>query len=102
MIYSLILPSITVSFGQIPPLVRSLREQLIETLDADFVLTLCAAKLPKRVILWKHVLHNAVVPTLMLLSVNLSYLIGGTPYNTPPTRHASKYSLLTISLIPAP
>ena len=78
MIYSLILPSITVSFGQIPPLVRSLREQLIETLDADFVLTLCAAKLPRRVILWKHVLHNAVVPTLMLLSVNLSYLIGGT------------------------
>ena len=64
MIYSLILPSITVSFGQIPPLVRSLREQLIETLDADFVLTLCAAKLPRRVILWKH--------------VNLSYLIGGT------------------------
>ena len=61
MIYSLILPSVTVSFGQIPPLVRSLREQLIETLDADFVLTLRAAKLPRRVILWKHVLHNAVV-----------------------------------------
>lgn len=78
MIYSLILPSVTVSFGQIPPLVRSMREQLIETLDADFVLTLRAAKLPRRVILWKHVLHNAVVPTLMLLSVNLSYLIGGT------------------------
>lgn len=78
MVYSLILPSVTVSFGQIPPLVRSLREQLIETLGSDFVLTLRAAKLPRRVILWRHVLHNAVVPTLMLFSVNLSYLIGGT------------------------
>lgn len=78
MLHSLILPSITVAFGQIPPLVRSLREQLLEVLDSDFVLTLRAAKLPHRYILWKHVLRNAVVPTLMLLSVNLSYLIGGT------------------------
>ena len=54
MLHSLILPAITVSFGQIPPLVRSLRERLLEVLEADFV------------------------PTLMLFSVNLSYLIGGT------------------------
>ena len=78
MLYSLVLPSVTVAFGQIPPLVRSLREQLLEVLSSDFVLTLRASKLPRRVILWKHVLKNAVVPTLMLLSVNLSYLIGGT------------------------
>ena len=77
MVYSLVLPAVTVAFGQIPPLVRSLREELIETLDADFVLTLKAARMP-RIIMWKHVLRNASVPTLMLLSVNLSYLIGGT------------------------
>ncbi len=75
---SLILPAITVSFGQIPPLVRSLRERLLAVLEADFVTTLRAAKLPRRTILLRHVLRNAFVPTLMLFSVNLSYLIGGT------------------------
>ena len=76
MIYSLILPSITVSLGQIRRLCVPLRAS-DETLDADFVLTLLCSKTSRHVILWKHVLHNAVVPTLMLLSVNLSYLIGG-------------------------
>ena len=74
---SLMLPAITVSFGQIPPLVRSLRERLITVLSADYVTTLRAAKLPRRV-LFLHVLRGAFVPTLMLFSVNLSYLIGGT------------------------
>ena len=76
--HSLILPAITVSFGQIPPLVRSLRERLLTVLGADFVTTLRAAKVPGRRILFGHVLRNAFVPTLMLFSVNLSYLIGGT------------------------
>ena len=78
MVYSLVLPAVTVSFGQIPPLVRSLRERLIEVLGADFVTTLKAAKVPRRVIFLRHILRNAFIPTLMLLSVNLSYLIGGT------------------------
>lgn len=78
MLVSLTLPAITVSFGQIPPLVRSLRERLLEVLQADFVTTLRAARLPERRILMGHVLKNAFVPTLMLFSVNLSYLIGGT------------------------
>ncbi len=78
MFQSLVLPAFTVAFTQIPPLVRSLREQLLEVLDADFVLTLRMARMPKRRIYWKHVLRNAFVPTLMLLGVNVSYLIGGT------------------------
>ncbi len=78
LLYSLTLPAITVSFGQIPPLVRSLRERLVEVLNADFVITLKAARIPSRRIFFGHVLRNAFVPTLMLFSVNLSYLIGGT------------------------
>ena len=78
MVYSLILPAVTLSFGQIPPLVRSLRERLLEVLGADFVTTLKAARIPSRRIFFGHVLRNAFVPTLMLFSVNLSYMIGGT------------------------
>ncbi|MGN0372702.1 MAG: ABC transporter permease [Enterocloster sp.] len=77
MLHSLTLPAVTVAFGQIPSLVRSLREQILEVLDSDFVLTLKAARVPRNVI-FRHVLRNAMIPTLMLLGVNISYLIGGT------------------------
>ena len=75
---SLALPAITVAFSQIPTLVRSLRAQMLEVLESDFVVTLRAAGIPSRVILFKHVLRNSALPTLMLLGVNISYLIGGT------------------------
>ncbi|MFM1655000.1 ABC transporter permease [Brevibacillus sp. B_LB10_24] len=77
-LYSLTLPAVTVAFSQIPTLVRSLRAQMLEVLESDFVVTLKAAGIPNRIILFKHVLRNAALPTLMLLSVNISYLIGGT------------------------
>ncbi len=74
---SLVLPALTVALGMSPPLVRSLREQLLEVLDADFVVTLRAARLPR----WRislHVLRNAAAPTVALLGLNVAYLIGGT------------------------
>ncbi|MCM3699997.1 ABC transporter permease [Paenibacillus macerans] len=77
-LHSLTLPAITVAFSQIPTLVRSLRVQMLEVLEADFVVTLKAAGIPSSVILFKHVVRNAALPTLMLLGVNISYLIGGT------------------------
>jgi ABC-type dipeptide/oligopeptide/nickel transport systems, permease components len=77
-LYSLTLPAITVAFSQIPTLVRSLRAQMLEVLGSDFVVTLKSARIPNRTILFRHVLRNSALPTLMLLGVNISYLIGGT------------------------
>ncbi|WP_339318191.1 ABC transporter permease [Paenibacillus sp. FSL R10-2734] len=77
-LHSLALPAITVAFSQVPTLVRSLRAQMLEVLESDFVVTLKAAGIPSRVILFKHVLRNSALPTLMLMGVNISYLIGGT------------------------
>jgi peptide/nickel transport system permease protein len=75
---SLVLPALTVALGMSPPLIRSLREQLLEVLEADFVVTLRAAGLGSGTILARHVLRNASVPALSLLGVNVAYLLGGT------------------------
>jgi peptide/nickel transport system permease protein len=75
---SLFLPALAVALGLAPPLVRSLRAQLIDVLDADFVTTLRAARIPERRVLGRHILRNAALPTLTLLSVNTAFLIGGT------------------------
>ena len=75
---SLFLPALAVALGMAPPLIRSLRAQLLEVLSADFVTTLRAARIPERRILWRHVVRGAALPALTLLSVNTAYLIGGT------------------------
>ena len=75
---SLTLPALAVALGLAPPLIRSLRTQLVDALAADHVLTLRAAGVPERTVLVKHVLRHAALPTLTLLSVNTAYLIGGT------------------------
>jgi peptide/nickel transport system permease protein len=75
---SLFLPAFTVALAQTPSLIRSLRTEILEVLTSNFVVTLKAAELPHPVILYKHVLRNAALPTLVLLGVNAAYLIGGT------------------------
>lgn len=75
---SLVLPALAVAIGMAPPLIRSLRAQLIDTLTSDFVTTLRAAGIPERRILIRHVLRGASLPALALLGVNTAYLIGGT------------------------
>ncbi len=75
---SFVLPAIAVSFAAVPPLVRSLRAQLLDVMDADFVTTLRAAHIPERRIQFRHILRNAAVPSLNLFGVNVAYLIGGT------------------------
>lgn len=77
MLYSMALPSLTIALAQTPFLVRSLRERLIEVYDADFVVTLRAARLPERTIR-RHVLRGAMLPALQLFGMKLSFLVGGT------------------------
>jgi peptide/nickel transport system permease protein len=78
LVYGLTLPAVTVALAQTPSLVRSLRAQILEVLESDFVMTLRASGLPPRTILYRHVLRNSAVPALMLWGVNIAYLMGGT------------------------
>ncbi|MSS84657.1 ABC transporter permease [Actinomycetaceae bacterium WB03_NA08] len=75
---SLVLPGVAVAIAAIPPLVRSLRSELLDVTHADFVTTLRAAHIPERTIQFRHVLRNAAVPTLNLFGVNVAFMIGGT------------------------
>lgn len=77
-LWSLVLPALAVAISLVPPLVRSLRAQLLEVVNADFVTTLRAAGVPERTILTRHILRGAALPTLALFGVNVAYLIGGT------------------------
>jgi peptide/nickel transport system permease protein len=71
------LPAITLAIAMAIAAVRMLRDNLIEVLDSDYVRMAELKGLPRRAVLLRHALPNALVPTLNVTAINLGYLIGG-------------------------
>ncbi|MDQ3857756.1 MAG: ABC transporter permease [Actinomycetota bacterium] len=75
---SSVLPALTIAIGITPITIRSLRASMIAVLDADFIATARAKGLATSQVIARHVLRNAAIPTITVLSVNIGFLIGGT------------------------
>ncbi|MCL2898404.1 ABC transporter permease [Brenneria tiliae] len=75
---SLVLPSFTAAVTTAPILVRSLRTQLLEVINADFVTMLRVSGVSQARILFRHVLPNSAVPALILLGINIGGMLGGS------------------------
>jgi peptide/nickel transport system permease protein len=73
----LFVPVLALSFVPIAEMTRQLRSALIETLSQDYIRTARAKGLPERTVVLKHALRVAISPTLSVLSVNVSRLLGG-------------------------
>ena len=50
---------------------------MIEALDSDYARTAYLKGLPTRVVVRKHVLRNALLPTIAVVAVQVGYLVGG-------------------------
>jgi peptide/nickel transport system permease protein len=75
---SLFLPSLTVSFFLSPTVIRSLRASMLDVLGAEYVVTARSKGLSPARLLTRHVLRNAVIPTITVLGINIGFFIGGT------------------------
>ena len=71
------LPAVTLAIVMAVYAVRMLRDNLIEVLGSDYVRMAELKGLPRRAVLLRHALPNALVPTLNVTALNLAYLIGG-------------------------
>ena len=76
-IQALILPALTLALVMSVYAVRFLRDGLIEVLDSDYIRMAELNGLPRRVILWRHALPNALIPTLNVTALNIAYMMGG-------------------------
>ena len=74
----MVLPCLTVALSLSAVITRSLRASLIVQLTSDQATAARARGLPEGAVFWRHVLPNALVPTLNLLAVNIGWLIGGS------------------------
>ncbi len=73
----LTLPSLTIALFLTPILVQSLRAAMLDVLTADYIEVARAKGLSERRILLKHVLRNALIPTITVLAVNIGWLLSG-------------------------
>jgi peptide/nickel transport system permease protein len=73
----LTLPSLTIALFLAPILIQSLRGSMLEVMTADYIEVARAKGLSERRILIKHVLRNALIPTITVLAVNIGWLLSG-------------------------
>ncbi len=72
-----LLPAIPMMFVLFGYISRMARAGTIEALEADFTRTAVLKGLPSRVVLWRHVLRNSLLPTVTVVAVQIGYLVGG-------------------------
>ncbi|MFG3594626.1 ABC transporter permease [Bradyrhizobium sp. RDI18] len=76
-LYYLILPSIPLVLLLFGYIARMARAGMIEALDSDYTRTAILKGLPWRGVIWRHVLRNALLPTITVTATQAGYLIGG-------------------------
>jgi peptide/nickel transport system permease protein len=74
----IILPSVCLSYGLIAHIQRLVRASLLEVLQQDYIILARSKGLPERIIIYKHALRNAIIPTVAWTGMAFSSLLGGT------------------------
>jgi peptide/nickel transport system permease protein len=76
----LALPALTLALLSSASIARYQRAALLDVLPQDFVRTARAKGVSERLVLWRHALSNALVPTIVLLGLSLPTLLGGAVF----------------------
>ncbi len=74
----LILPVVTLAYGQLAIFARFSRSALREVIRQDFVTTARAKGVGERSVMWHHALRNALLPIITLIGLVVPYLISGS------------------------
>lgn len=76
-LYHLILPSLPLFLVLFGYIARMARAGMIEALDSDYTRTAVLKGLPWHTVIRRHVLRNALMPTITVIATQTGYMIGG-------------------------
>jgi peptide/nickel transport system permease protein len=76
--HHLVLPVFVSAFGGLAGFSRYMRGNMLEVVRQDYILTARAKGLSERVVIYRHALHNALLPVITLLGLSVPGLIGGS------------------------
>lgn len=75
--WHIVAPVITLVAGHLAHVSRLTRSSMIETLQSPYVNAARAKGLPERVVVFRHALRNALLPTITVLAMDFGRLMGG-------------------------
>ncbi len=73
----IILPALTMGAAMSAILTRIVRSSVLEELGEDYVRTARAKGLPERVVIYKHVLKNGLIPVVTVIGLQFGVLLAG-------------------------
>ena len=77
-LWHLFLPALTIAIAVTPILTRNLRATLVAQSSADYAVAGRSKGLSENYVFFRHVFPNSLLPTISLLGIVVSFLIGGT------------------------
>lgn len=76
-LHHLALPVFTLTIILLAHVSRQTRSEMIDVLKHDYIRTATLKGLPRRLVLYRHALRNALLPTITVIALDVGYLLGG-------------------------
>ncbi|MDP6131216.1 MAG: ABC transporter permease [Dehalococcoidia bacterium] len=73
----LVLPALTLTGVLFAYIMRMTRANVIEAMQSNYVRTAILKGLPMRRVLFRHVVPNAMLPTISVIAANIGWMLGG-------------------------
>ncbi len=73
----LVLPTLTLTGVLFAYIMRMTRANVIEVMETHYVRTAILKGLPMRRVIFRHVLPNAMLPTISIIAMNFGWMLGG-------------------------
>ena len=73
-----ILPAVAVALPYMANLIRLTRSTMLDVMRMDYIQTAQSKGVPKKSVIFKHALKNALLPVVTIAGVNMSWMLGGT------------------------
>jgi peptide/nickel transport system permease protein len=73
----MILPAFTLGIGGAAVYTRTFRSTILDVLDQPYIRMARAKGLSERVVLFRHVIPNAILPIVTQIGIDLGYFMGG-------------------------
>lgn len=75
---SMVLPTITLGSGYAALIARTTRSSVLEVMRQDYIDTARAKGVTERVVVWRHMMKNALIPIVTVIGLNFGTLLGGS------------------------
>ncbi|HZU12510.1 MAG TPA: ABC transporter permease [Chloroflexota bacterium] len=76
-LFHLLLPAVVLGYGSLAVLTRQIRASMLDVMGQDYVRTARGKGMPRRIIVIRHALRNALVPATTVMGLQIGYLLGG-------------------------